>query len=135
MSNLKSTLKLQELAICSGHPSFAQPLYVGRPNIGNRQRFLDLIDDMLDRKWLSNEGPYVKEFEKNISEYLGVKHCIAMCNGTIALEIAIRALELKGEVIVPCFCSIAPFFVGRVFSPAAGGPEGPPYFKSAYWWT
>jgi dTDP-4-amino-4,6-dideoxygalactose transaminase len=62
---------------------------------------------MLDRKWLSNEGPYVKEFEKNISEYLGVKHCIAMCNGTIALEIAIRALELKGEVIVPSFTFIA----------------------------
>ena len=38
---------------------------------------------------------------------LGVKHCVAMCNGTIALEIATRALELRGEVIVPSFTFIA----------------------------
>jgi dTDP-4-amino-4,6-dideoxygalactose transaminase len=65
------------------------------------------MDDMLDRRWFSNDGPYVKEFEKKIAEYLDVKHCIVMCNGTIALEIAIRALELKGEVIVPSFTFIA----------------------------
>ena len=61
----------------------------------------------LDRRWFLNEGPYVKEFEKKVSEFLGVKHCVAMCNGTIALEIAIRALELKGEVIFPSFTFIA----------------------------
>lgn len=98
---------IYDLAILGGAPSFEEPLHVGRPNIGNRQHFLQLINDMLDRKWLTNEGPYVKEFEKNISEYTGTKHCIAMCNGTIALEIAIRALELKGEVIVPSFTFIA----------------------------
>src|SRR5436190_18211106 len=38
---------------------------------------------------------------------LGVKHCIAMCNATVALEITIRALGLKGEVIVPSFTFIA----------------------------
>jgi dTDP-4-amino-4,6-dideoxygalactose transaminase len=62
---------------------------------------------MLDRRWFSNDGPYVQELEHKIAEYLGVNHCIVMCNGTIALEIAIRALELKGEVIVPSFTFIA----------------------------
>jgi len=98
---------IKDLVIFGGYPAFDDKLHVGRPNIGNRQRFLDLMNDMLDRRWFSNEGPYVKEFEKKIAEYLGVKHCIAMCNGTIALEIAIRALELKGEVIVPSFTFIA----------------------------
>lgn len=98
---------IEDLVIFGGYPVFDDKLHVGRPNIGNRQRFLDLMNDMLDRRWFSNDGPYVKEFEKKISEYLGVKHCIAMCNGTIALEIAIRALELKGEVIVPSFTFIA----------------------------
>jgi len=98
---------LDDLAIFSGQPSFKEPRHVGRPNIGNRQHFLNLMNDMLDRKWLSNDGPYVQELEKIIAEYLGVKHCVAMCNGTIALEIAIRALELKGEVIVPSFTFIA----------------------------
>jgi len=98
---------IEDLVIFGGYPVFDDKLHVGRPNIGNRQRFLELMNDMLDRRWFSNEGPYVKEFEKKIAEYLGVKHCIAMCNGTIALEIAIRALKLKGEVIVPSFTFIA----------------------------
>ena len=98
---------IEDLVIFGGHPVFDDKLHVGRPNIGNRQHFLDLMNDMLDRRWFSNEGPYVKEFVKKIVEYLGVKHCIAICNGTIALEIATRALGLKGEIIVPSFTFIA----------------------------
>jgi dTDP-4-amino-4,6-dideoxygalactose transaminase len=98
---------VEKLAIFGGQPAFAEPLHVGRPNIGNRDRLLARINDMLDRKWLSNNGQFVQEFERHMEDLLGVKHCIAMCNGTLALEIAIRALELKGEVIVPSFTFIA----------------------------
>lgn len=107
ISSRKTRQRLDDLAIFSNKPAFSSLLHVGRPNIGNRQHFLELMNDMLDRRWFSNEGPYVKELENKIAEYLGVKHCIVMCNGTIALEIAIRALELKGEVIVPSFTFIA----------------------------
>ena len=62
---------------------------------------------MLDRRWFSNDGPFVKEFERRIGDLIGVKHCVAMCNATIALEIAIRALELRGEVIVPSYTFVA----------------------------
>jgi len=86
---------------------FSHPLHVGRPNQGNRQRFLERVNEMLDRNWLSNNGPFVKEFELRIADLIGVKHCIAMCNATVALEIAIRAADLKGEVIVPAFTFIA----------------------------
>jgi dTDP-4-amino-4,6-dideoxygalactose transaminase len=86
---------------------FAEPLHVGRPNIGNRDRFLRRANEILDRGWLSNNGPVVQEFERKIADYLGVTHCVAMCNGTIALEIATRALDLKGEVIVPSYTFIA----------------------------
>ncbi len=86
---------------------FAEPLHVGRPNIGNRDRFLRRANEILDRGWLSNNGPVVQELERKIADYLGVTHCVAMCNGTIALEIATRALELKGEVIVPSYTFIA----------------------------
>ena len=70
-------------------------------------RLLERINEMLDRNWLTNNGPYVQEFEKRIAELLGVRHCVAMCNGTISLEIAIRALGLTGEVIVPSFTFVA----------------------------
>lgn len=98
---------LSDLAIFGGPPAFQEKLHVGRPNIGNRERLLALINDLLDRRWLTNNGPYVQEFERRVAKMLGVKHCIAMCNGTIALEIAIRAAGLRGEVIVPSFTFIA----------------------------
>jgi dTDP-4-amino-4,6-dideoxygalactose transaminase len=62
---------------------------------------------MLDRRWLTNDGPLVKEFESRVAKSVGVEHCVAMCNATVALEIAIRALELRGEVIVPAYTFIA----------------------------
>ena len=107
MTSSVKLMEMSDLAIFSGKPFFDQPLYVGRPVIGDRQRFFELVNDILDQKWLTNNGRYVRAFEKKISEYLGVKHCIAMCNGTVAMEIAIRALELQGEVIVPSFTFIA----------------------------
>ena len=95
------------LAIHGGQPAFAEPLHVGRPNIGDRDTFLKLVGDVLDRAWLTNDGPLVREFEQRIADYLGVRNCVAMCNGTIALEITIRALGLTGEVIVPSYTFIA----------------------------
>ena len=96
-----------DLAYYGGQPAFDSPLHVGRPNIGNRQRLAALIEDALDRRWLTNNGPYVQQFEAELAEYLGVKHCIVMCNATIALEIAMRALGLSGEVIMPSFTFVA----------------------------
>lgn len=99
--------RVEDLAILGGKPEFEYKLHVGRPNIGNREAFLARVNDMLDRKWLSNNGPYVQEFEARIAETLGVKYCVVMCNATLALEIAVRALGLSGEVIVPGFTAAA----------------------------
>lgn len=96
-----------DLAIFSGRPAFDEPLHVGRPNIGDRVRLFDRMNDLLDRRWLTNNGLFVQEFEERIAQMIGVRHCIAMCNATVALEIAIRALGLTGEVIVPSFTFIA----------------------------
>ena len=98
---------LEQLAVFGGQPTFGQPLYVGRPNIGNEEQLLARLKDILHNRWLTNHGPYVQEFERKVAKIAGVKHCIAMCNATIALEIAIRAAGLSGEVIVPSFTFIA----------------------------
>src|SRR5258708_490010 len=98
---------IDDLALFGGPPAFTEILHVGRPNIGNRQKFEARVDDILDRRWLTNGGRYVQEFEQCITELTGVRHCIAMCNATVALEIAIRALGMTGEVIVPSFTFIA----------------------------
>ena len=98
---------IDQLGFFGGKPASTDYLHVGRPNIGDRKRLLERFNDMLDCRWLTNDGPYVQELELRLADILGVKHCMAICNGTIALELAIRALELKGEVIVPSFTFIA----------------------------
>lgn len=104
---MKPINKLQDLAINGAPPAFDELLHVGRPNIGSRDAFMKHVDKIFDNRWLSNNGPMVQEFEQRVADYHGVKHCVAMCNGTIALEIAIRALGLEGEVIVPSYTFIA----------------------------
>jgi dTDP-4-amino-4,6-dideoxygalactose transaminase len=86
---------------------FPEPLHVGRPNLGSREDFDRLVDGIFERDWLTNSGPLVVELERRIAELLDVRHCVTMANGTIALEIAIRALGLTGEVIVPSFTFVA----------------------------
>lgn len=103
----KQVRSARDLAINGAPPMFSEPLHVGRPNIGNHERFLQYARDILERGWLSNNGPLAQELESELAQYLGVKHCVAMCNGTIALEIAIRALGLEGEVIVPSYTFVA----------------------------
>lgn len=98
---------MKALAIFGGEPRFAIPVHVGRPNIGDRKALLRRIEWALDRHWLTNNGALVQEFERELCRILGVRHCIAVCNGTIALELAVRAMDLSGEVIVPAFTFVA----------------------------
>lgn len=99
--------KRQDLALFGGKPAFAEPLHVGRPNIGNRERLMERINAMLDRRWFTNNGPYVQEFEQKLAEYTQVKHAVVMANATIAQEIAVRAASVHGEVVLPSFTFIA----------------------------
>jgi dTDP-4-amino-4,6-dideoxygalactose transaminase len=99
--------KIEDLAVLGGPRSFDETLHVGRPNIGSREKLLARINALLDRRWLTNMGPFVREFEQRVAKLLGVNHCVAMCNGTVALEIAVRALGMKDEVIVPSFTFVA----------------------------
>lgn len=104
---MDSKQSLDSLAIFGAAPAFADQLHVGRPNIGDRARLMERINQIVDSKWLTNGGPYVQEFERRIADLAQVKHCVAMCNATVALEIVIRALDLQGEVIVPSFTFVA----------------------------
>lgn len=98
---------VRRLAVLGGTPAFLAPLHVGRPNIGDREKFFERLNDILGNRWLTNDGPYLLEFERRIADLLGVKHCVALCNATVALEILVRALDLIGEVIVPSFTFVA----------------------------
>jgi len=95
------------MGIFGGAPTFATPLHVGRPNVADRRRFVERTNEMLERLWFSNNGPLVREFEREIARFLGARHCVCVCNATVGLELLIRAANLGGEVIVPSFTFVA----------------------------
>jgi len=104
---MKPIRSREDLAINGAPPAFSETLHVGSPNLGSREALDQHLDGIYERNWLTNNGPLVKELESDIASYHEVEHCVAMINGTVALEIAIRALELQGEVIVPSYTFVA----------------------------
>lgn len=107
MTEASGKKAVTELALFGRPPLFAEPLHVGRSTLGNRGRLLERINEILDRRWFTNNGPCVNELERRLEGLLGAQHVIATCNGTVALELAIRACGLQGEVIVPAFTFVA----------------------------
>jgi len=97
----------RKLAVLGGEPLFREPMHVGRPNLPDAARFSALVGRMMESRWFTNYGPLVREFQEKLEALLGVRHCLPVCNGTIALELAYRALDLQGEVILPSFTFIA----------------------------
>jgi dTDP-4-amino-4,6-dideoxygalactose transaminase len=97
----------KELAILGGTPAFETPLHVGRPNLGDQAAFQERLNRVWSNRWFTNDGPLVREFEQQIASLLGVRHCVAVCNATAGLQLAIRSLGLHGEVIVPSFTFVA----------------------------
>jgi len=80
---------------------------VTKPFLPDQEQYLNYIKGIWERGWLTNNGPLVQELEEKLKDYLGVKHVIYVNNGTIALQIALKALEQKGEIITTPFSYVA----------------------------
>lgn len=92
----------KKLAVLGGKPAFNN-IYITRPVTPTVNELKPFLMDIIKRKWLTNDGPYVQNFERGLKEYLGAKYCSIFCNGTLALQLAIQALRLSGEVITTPF--------------------------------
>jgi dTDP-4-amino-4,6-dideoxygalactose transaminase len=73
----------------------------------NKEKYKQYIDEIYENGWLTNNGPLVQRLEKRLAEYLGVKNLILVSNGTVALEIAYRTLDIKGFAITTPFSFVA----------------------------
>ena len=69
---------------------------VTKAYLGNRSKFLGYVDSIYESGWLTNQGPLVRELEERLRDYLGVRNIVLTSNGTLALQIAYRALGLHG---------------------------------------
>ncbi len=95
--------RFEDLAVFGGPPAFAEPRHVGRPNLGDRARVLELVGGAMDRSWLSNEGPLHEEFQDRVREVTGAQHCVVVANATVGLQIAAKAMGMEREVLMPSF--------------------------------
>jgi dTDP-4-amino-4,6-dideoxygalactose transaminase len=100
-------LTRREFAVLGGEPVFTEPLHVGAPNVCDTKRLFRRLEAALERRRLANHGPYVSELERRLAERLQVRHCLAVCNGTVGLGLAAHAVGLSGEVIVPAWTFVA----------------------------
>lgn len=80
---------------------------VTKPYLPKQQDYEAYVKDIWQRGWLTNSGPLVMELEASLKSYLGVPHLHLLNNGTIALQIALKALGIKGEVITTPFSYVA----------------------------
>jgi dTDP-4-amino-4,6-dideoxygalactose transaminase len=80
---------------------------VTKPFLPPIEEYEDYIKKIWQRNWLTNNGPFVNELELRLKEYLNINHLLYLSNGTVALQIAIKALALKGEIITTPFSYVA----------------------------
>lgn len=84
---------------------FNIPIY--QPSLSGNEKLY--VNDCLDSTWISSKGSYIEKFESGFADYLGIKHAASVCNGTVALHLALLALGIGegDEVIVPTLTYIA----------------------------
>ncbi|MCB0517991.1 MAG: DegT/DnrJ/EryC1/StrS family aminotransferase [Lewinellaceae bacterium] len=80
---------------------------VTKPYLPPKEEYLQYVDEIWNRCWLTNNGPIVNELELRLKDYLGLEHLLFLGNGTIAIQIAIKTLELEGEIITTPFSYVA----------------------------
>ena len=83
------------------------PIYVTKPFLAPLDEFSSYLKTIWETGVMTHNGPLVQQLEKALSEYLNVPYVVCVANGTCALQLAIRALDLTGEIITTPFSFIA----------------------------
>lgn len=90
-------------ALLGGDSAFPTPIYVTRALAPDAEIFGQRTAGIFRSRWFTNDGPTVQELEELLAIRLGVSFCAAFASGTVALQTALRALDLSGEVITTPF--------------------------------
>ncbi|MCL5027888.1 MAG: DegT/DnrJ/EryC1/StrS family aminotransferase [Bacteroidetes bacterium] len=80
---------------------------VTKTYLPDKDKYKFYVDKIFDSGWLTNNGQLVQLLEKRLSEYLGVKNLILVANGTLALQVAYKLLNLKGDIVTTPFSFVA----------------------------
>jgi len=80
---------------------------VTKPFLPPKEEYLKYIDGIWNRQWLTNMGPLASQLEMELKEFLDVQHLLFVTNGTVAIQMAIKALGITGEIITTPFSFVA----------------------------
>lgn len=82
-------------------------IQITKPFMPPLEEYQEFLEGVWEREYLTNDGPLVRQLEKELIEYLKVSNLLFLSNGTIALQIAMKALDLKDEIITTPFSYVA----------------------------
>lgn len=82
-------------------------IYVTEPSLPPLDKFVQHLEKIWENRWLTNNGPYHQQFERSLEDYFGVEHASLFVNGTLALIVALKALNIGGEVITTPYSFVA----------------------------
>ena len=82
-------------------------IFVTQPSLAPLEEYVEKLENIWATGVMTHNGPLVREFEQKIAEKLQLNDFITCTNGTIAIQLAIKALAIKGEIITPAFSWIA----------------------------
>lgn len=102
-----SATRPSEDSLSSTGAAGAEPILVTRPHLPPLDQFLPYLQSIWESRWLTNSGPFHQRLEAALADYLGVEHLALASNGTVALNLALKALEVEGEVITTPFSFVA----------------------------
>lgn len=86
---------------------FDEPILVTRPYLPDLERYQAGISEIWSNRWLTNNGPVLQRYEKNLQNHFGTPNVCAFNNGTLALQIALQGMKIEGEVITTPFTFVA----------------------------
>lgn len=86
---------------------FPEPIYVTRPYLPPLEAFCEGLREIWDNQWLTNNGPVLRRYTQALEDYVGTPNVSLFTNGTLALQIALQGMGLKGEVITTPFTFVA----------------------------
>ncbi|KEK20653.1 aminotransferase [Bacillus manliponensis] len=86
---------------------FPEPILVARPSLPPFEEYTNTIRQLWDSHYITNNGPFHRQFEDELHSYLSVPHSTLFVNGHMALDIAVKAMQLEGEIITTPFTFIS----------------------------
>jgi dTDP-4-amino-4,6-dideoxy-D-glucose transaminase len=107
ISSIRDRREVTDLAIFGGEPAFSRSMYVSRPSVPSLDMFMVRVAEAWERQWFTNDGPLAQELERELAAQLDVSHCVLAGNGTAAMSILFKALDLDGEVLIPSYTFIS----------------------------